>query len=70
MKPIRLLKCCCCGQLAKGRQWHNRDKGYGLCNRCAEVISKNTSCEDMQSCYGKQGIHYLIEEGTSAPSST
>lgn len=70
MKPIRLLKCCCCSQLTKGRQWWNRDKGFGLCNKCADVIKKNSCREDMESCYGKEGIHYLIEEGTKAPSST
>lgn len=61
-KPIKTLTCCCCGNEARGRQWWNRDTGYGLCNRCAEMISKKEDEETMESCYGKKGTHYSIED--------
>src|SRR5690554_239123 len=32
---IQRLRCACCGDMTRGRQWHNRDKGFGLCPRCA-----------------------------------
>jgi NMD protein affecting ribosome stability and mRNA decay len=62
MKPIRTLICSCCGQYTEGRQWWNRDNGYGLCDTCADIISRKEDEETMQSCYGKQGIHYSIKQ--------
>lgn len=59
---IKTLTCCCCGELALGRQWWNRDKGFGLCVRCAERISKVEDDETMKNCYGVKGTHYQIEE--------
>lgn len=61
-RPIIELECCCCGQETIGRQWWNRDTGYGLCTKCAEIISKKEDAETMESCYGKPGIHYNIKE--------
>jgi len=60
MKPIKELICCCCGNQTSGRQWWNRDTGYGLCVKCAEVISKKEDEETMKSCYGEKGKHYAI----------
>lgn len=58
-KPVVSLTCCCCGKSTQGRQWYNRDKGYGLCANCAEWIkSRGTSAEEMQSLYGIKGTHY------------
>lgn len=54
------LSCCCCGEITMGRQWWNRDIGYGLCSDCAERIEKRESAEDMKSCYGVKGIHYSL----------
>lgn len=62
MKPIRELTCCCCGQSTIGRQWWNRDTGYGLCKKCADIISIKEDSETMNSCYGEKGIHYYINE--------
>ena len=31
------LICCCCNGETYGRQWYNRDTGYGLCSRCADL---------------------------------
>ena len=61
MKPINELECCCCGQETIGRQWWNRDTGYGICNKCADIISKTENDEYMQDCYGTKGMHYYIE---------
>ncbi len=59
----KTLICCCCGVYTVGRQWYNRDAGYGLCPKCAKWI-KSRNDEDMQSCYGIEGYHYNIEEVT------
>ena len=55
------LTCCCCGLSTLGRQWWNRDTGYGLCNACAqELPTLGTTPKQMLQLYGKAGIHYLI----------
>lgn len=59
-RPIRELECCCCGQDTIGRQWWNRDTGYGLCVKCIPYVSKGQTQEEIESCYGKEGIHYNI----------
>ena len=65
-KPIKTLTCCCCGQETLGRQWWNRDTGYGLCAKCAEHISTSRGYKDdpidFELCYGKKGIHHSLEE--------
>jgi hypothetical protein len=35
--------------------------GFGLCERCAEIISKTEDEETMLSYYGKRGIHYCVK---------
>lgn len=57
----RRLICCCCGQDTRGRQWFNRDKGYGLCPKCADWLSdgRETTAE-MKQNYGIEGYHYNI----------
>ncbi len=62
MKPIKELVCCCCGEYTMGRQWWNRDKGFGLCVRCADMISQKEDSETMNSCYGERGVHYDVEK--------
>lgn len=62
MSAIKTLQCCCCGNGTQGRQWWNRDKGFGLCVSCAERISKTESPEYMKECYGIEGVHYSIKE--------
>lgn len=61
-KPITDLECCCCGQETRGRQWWNRDTGYGLCSKCADIIGKKEDAEEMKSCYGQSGVHYNVKE--------
>src|SRR6185503_3800288 len=36
-RPKRLI-CSCCGESCIGRQWWNRDTGYGLCDRCVPFV--------------------------------
>ena len=60
-KPIKELTCCCFGERAQGRQWWNRDIGFGLCVKCADVISKKEDKETMLECYGERGFHYDIQ---------
>lgn len=45
-----------------GRQWWNRDIGYGLCESCAETIPKRHPDEDMPRLYGVRGYHYALGE--------
>lgn len=54
------LACCCCGSDTEGRQWHNRDTGYGLCEHCIDHATTGMSTEEVESAYGKYGIHYGI----------
>ncbi|MEJ7804384.1 MAG: hypothetical protein WKG03_00465 [Telluria sp.] len=59
--PVVHLTCCCCGAATRGRQWHNRDTGYGLGVECIEFCSRNTSPEDFERCYGRRGEHFDVE---------
>lgn len=59
-KPIKVLRCCCCGDFTQGRQWHNRDKGYGLCEKCADWLDKFEDEETMKEHYGIRGVHYAV----------
>lgn len=61
----RSLECCCCGGGLKGRQWHNRDDGYGLCSNCIDYCARGETVESFESCYGLRGIHFDIEGGAS-----
>ncbi len=59
-KPTSLI-CSCCGARTMGRQWHNRDKGYGLCSGCGDWIkSRGESKETMKQNYGEEGVHYSL----------
>ena len=60
--PLRRLTCCCCGESTRGRQWRNRDTGYGLCDACIPYCARRQTGEDMRSNYGESGVHYAITE--------
>lgn len=60
MDKVIYLTCCCCGDETKGRQWHNRDTGFGLCDKCADWISRRESETHMRSNYGVKGTHYKL----------
>lgn len=55
LPPVVLLVCSCCGGEAPGRQWHNRDIGYGVCTRCADWIGERKTVEYMLRGYGVWG---------------
>ena len=61
---IHNLTCAVCGSYTKGRQWHNRDTGYGVCTDCITWIkSRNhydSTPDQIKSCYGIDGINYNI----------
>lgn len=60
-RPVRSLTCCCCGSTTLGRQWHNRDTGFGLCPDCISVCSRNTEPADFERNYGVRGVHFDVE---------
>jgi hypothetical protein len=59
-KPVRDLECCCCGERTRGRQWWNRDTGYGLCIACIEYCATRMPAEEFDRCYGVRGVHYAL----------
>lgn len=68
--PIRTLTCCCCGEPTKGRQWHNRDAGYGLCRSCAGINTARYGAgqpgdglagETTYAMAGVAGYHHSLE---------
>lgn len=58
--PVRRLYCSCCGAVTHGRQWSNRDTGYGLCKRCIDFVGRHYDAAEMRSLYGERGVHYDI----------
>lgn len=60
----RMLTCACCGDRTLGRQWHNRDHGFGLCAKCADWIPERWPDEDMHTLYGERGYHYDLKTET------
>ena len=58
-KPIRTLRCTCCGQHTQGRQFHNQDTGFGLGDCCHDYVKPRV--EDMERTYGIHGVHYKLD---------
>jgi hypothetical protein len=54
VSTIHTLECCCCGESTKGRQWYNRDYGYGVCPACGPKFT--------ESDVGKRGVHWDIQQ--------
>ena len=67
-QPTQHLDCCCCGGGAIGRQWYNRDEGYGICPKCIIFLSDRETPAEMLSNYGVAGIHYNVASNNSAGS--
>jgi len=65
LPPIRRLTCCCCGASTIGRQWWNRDTGFGLCADCIPFVHNAQTAADMVSSYGEHGIHYDLQPTTT-----
>lgn len=60
-QPVSRLLCSCCGAVTRGRQWYNRDTGYGLCVSCIDYCHRNESPERFQSLYGVRGVHFDVQ---------
>jgi hypothetical protein len=58
VKPARTLICCTCGQPTKGRQWWNRDTGYGVCTDCGNATASKEGETASRSYYGERGLHW------------
>jgi len=61
-ETLIVLTCSCCGGEAPAYgQWHNRDRGYGLCGGCATRISRRSDYDpqEFKRCYGEEGIHWM-----------
>ena len=57
------LICTCCGSYTRGRQWWNRDTGYGLCPDCVDFCKKGvSSAEEFELTYGKENVNYFTNE--------
>lgn len=60
---LQRLTCCCCGDSTIGRQWWNRDTGFGLCDRCVEYCHADQTDDDgVNRSYGKRGYHYDLPQ--------
>ena len=60
--PIVRLICSCCTEQTTGRQWYNRDKGFGLCPSCAERIALRQTPAQMLQNYGHPNVNYFIKD--------
>lgn len=60
--PTRRLQCACCGASVLGRQWWNRDKGFGVCQRCAKETIQREGEEATVRLYGRRGEHWSVNE--------
>jgi len=60
---IRSLACCVCGERCRGRQWWNRDTGWGICVSCADWCAAREPADEHRENYGERGVHYAIAEG-------
>ena len=66
MSDLKHLTCCCCGSYTTGRQWHDRDTGYGLCDRCAVsiynhwIFGRQRERRYFARKYGQAGFHHSI----------
>ena len=63
---LKRLYCCCCGERTPGRQWYNRDTGYGLCDDCIKRCKvAHLERGDISNDYGIRGIHWDVSSNPS-----
>lgn len=61
--PLSTLRCPCCGAPSKGRQWWNRDTGYGICNdpKCWELNEiSDVALLEKSMGFGVRGYHWDV----------
>jgi hypothetical protein len=54
------MTCATCGQPARGKQWWNRDTGYGVCDSCVTEQLETCGKQYVVECYGKPGKHHSM----------
>lgn len=61
-RTIKRLSCCCCGASHYGRQFHNQDTGFGLCETCVNWIKERGTYtpEEFNRTYGIEGVNYKL----------
>ena len=68
---VRTLRCAVCDGEARGRQWTNRDLGYGVCVRCADANTArygegdphgSLAGDDTHALFGIRGYHFDVNE--------
>lgn len=62
-KPVMgsYMRCCCCGGGTRGRQWWNRDTGFGLCDECIDDVGvADVAIGATAASYGVRGYHWDI----------
>lgn len=57
----KFLTCACCGERARGRQWHDRDTGYGVCSRCFRASFLRDGRDEAERLYGRAGEHHSLD---------
>lgn len=72
-QKIETLWCACCDEAVRGRQWKNRDTGWGVCTRCADANTKrygegkpgdSLGGDTTYALFGVRGVHFGIEEAS------
>ena len=57
---VRRLWCAVCGAETQGRQWWNRDIGYGVCIPCGDECAAKDGYQESVLLYGNRGEHWGI----------
>lgn len=52
--------CASCGDATRGRQWWNRDKGFGLCLKCIK-LNQAEAYHVEHSAWGIRGFHFDVK---------
>ncbi len=62
--PQRNLTCCVCGARTRGRQWWNRDTGFGVCPTHGKDTIEREGEAVALSYYGRRGYHWDVASDT------
>jgi len=58
---MKTLICNCCGNYTRGKQWWNRDEGYGICESCGAEQVERYGLESVEFDNGKKGVHWGVK---------
>lgn len=59
---ITTLECNCCGLCTKGRQWWNRDDGYGICESCGNEQAEHYGLDRVNEWNGRRGVYWGLAQ--------